>query len=277
MRGCGLQALHGRGPDRRVSPHEVIRMSDRQEIRRLLGRLSLCSDLTPEALEALELASSLRCLAAGETLAMRGESLNHVYGLCDGFVRSEVISESGDRFLVDVHGPGDSVCLAAFLQGSPTPVDLRAQGPARVLLIRGSILEHALDTFPRLSRNAAQLLASGYELVREQLQAQGFLDAEAALAFRVSRFVGRHGLPHPGGGHVLPFRLSQEDLGAAIGFTREAIGRILRRWEQLAWVDLGYARIVVRDLEALEARYLHPSARVMVPALTSYASTARAS
>jgi len=250
-------------------------VSDPQEIRRLLSNLALCSDLPAAALESLELASSIRPLGAGETLAVRGEELNRIYAVCEGFIRSEVVSESGHRFIVDVHGPGDIVCLAAFLQGGVTPVDLRAQVRARVLVVRGSILEHALDTFPRLARNAAMLLASGCELAREQLQAQGFLDAEAALAFRVSRFVARHGIPYGPSGQVLPFRLSQEDLGATIGFTREAIGRILRRWERNAWVDLGYARVVVLDLDALEQCYLHPGVRSHVR-LVRYEGSARA-
>lgn len=253
----------------------VFGVSDQPEIRRLLSGLGLCTDLPAAALEALELASALRPLDAGETLAARGEPLNRVYAVCEGFIRSEIVSENGHRFIVDVHGPGDLLCLAAFLQGGVTPVDLRAQVRARVLAIRGRLLEHALDTFPRLARNAATLLASGCELAREQLQVQGFLDAEAALAFRVSRFVARHGIPHGRGGHVLPFRLSQEDLGATIGFTREAIGRILRRWERNAWVDLGYARVVVLDLDALEQCYLHPAARSHAR-LVRYEDSARA-
>ena len=82
-------------------------------------------------------------------------------------------------------------------------------------------------------------------------RARSFLDAELALALRLSNLLVRHGEPAADGGCMLPFRLSQEDLGSLIGVTREAVGRVLRKWANEGWVDLGYARMVVRDPGAL--------------------------
>jgi len=220
-----------------------------------LRELRFCEGISPVSLEALSRRSALRTARSGELVAVRGDSLDVVYAVSDGFIKSETVSDEGDRFLADVHGAGEVVGLEALLSSRALPFSLRAEGPVTLIEIGVSTINHVAAREPRILRNISEILARRYDIALEQLQAQSLLGAEGALALCITRLTSRFGVPDTRGGTVLPFRLTQEELGAAIGVTREAVGRVLRRWEHRTWVHLGYARLVVRDPKALAAIY----------------------
>jgi CRP-like cAMP-binding protein len=53
------------------------------------------------------------------------------------------------------------------------------------------------------------------------------------------------------GGLHIGFRLSQRELGAMTGLTRESINKHLRAWRAAGWVELAGARVLLSDVVAL--------------------------
>lgn len=158
-------------------------------------------------------------------------------------------------------GPGGWFGLGPLLRARPRDFDLQAEGDTKILLIDAGSFRAAVERDAALGRNVACIISERYELAVEQLRARTFLDLEARLALRLARLIQAHGVADSRGGIALPFRLSQEELGQLVGATREAVGRTLRAWERQNWVNLAYARLVVRDREALTRLYETPTPR----------------
>jgi CRP-like cAMP-binding protein len=210
-------------------------------------------DLPAEDLEALARRSSLHRLDRGEVLALRTAPGPGVYGVVEGFVKAVAHSARGRTFLADIIGPRRFVGFAAALLGGERSMDLRASTDCEVVFVPAQAIDALLALHPALARGIAVLIAQRLQLALEQLRANTFLDAAGGLALRLSRLLEAHGEPAPEGGLTLPFDISQEELGQLIGVTREAVGRCLRLWAHEGWVELGYARLVVRRPEALAA------------------------
>ena len=70
---------------------------------------------------------------------------------------------------------------------------------------------------------------------------------EAALA--LAEEYGKH--PIVGG--PVEVRLPQQDLADLVGTTRESVNKQLRAWEDEGIVELGRARVVLKQPDALEA------------------------
>ena len=133
-----------------------------------------------------------------------------------------------------------------FRANTPDEVELRERVDALYLRIDWRWAQEGAMTIRQGWKPECGFLHYGWEGYSEAIVLYVL-----ALALRLSNLLVRHGEPAADGGCMLPFRLSQEDLGSLIGVTREAVGRVLRKWANEGWVDLGYARMVVRDPGAL--------------------------
>jgi CRP/FNR family transcriptional regulator, cyclic AMP receptor protein len=220
-------------------------------IRSFLAGVDLCRAVSDSGIDQLASIGTARTLSTGEMIFQRNPEDISIVGVCNGFLKADVVIEDGGRFLVDVLGPGEFFGFESVLGGRTPDVTLRAACRTTVAVLRGRSLEPVLHDNEALYRNVLCLMAVRYAHMFEQLQTRCMLDAEAALATRLARLLTRHGVPAPSGGVTLPYRMSQEDLGALIGVTREAAGRVLRRWDRKGWVDLGYARFVARRPDAI--------------------------
>lgn len=224
-----------------------------EHVRRFLGESGPFRELPSARLDELSRRCTVRTLSAGSFLHFRLDETRGVHGLRTGFLKAFAYSEEGRGFLADIVCPGDWFGFAPLLLGSRRHFDLRAETESTLVGIDASVLETVLSRHPEVYRHIALVIAERFELALDQLRANSLLDVERGLAFRLSRLFAAHGRPDPGGGLVLPFRLSQEELGQLIGATREAVGRCLRGWEADGWIDLGYAQLVIRKPEVLAA------------------------
>lgn len=198
--------------------------------------------LPEEEIAALSEQVRLRQYRAGATIFYADDPGTSLHIIQRGRVKLVLSSTEGREMTVDILGPGDFFGELALIDGGPRSATAVALEPTETLT-----LDHAafLNTLKRRPATALALLEVVGERLRradEMLYDVLFLDLPARLAKQLLALADEHGTKTPDGVRI-DLRLSQSDLAAMVGATRESINRCLN-----AFADRG---ILAFDRDAI--------------------------
>jgi CRP/FNR family cyclic AMP-dependent transcriptional regulator len=84
---------------------------------------------------------------------------------------------------------------------------------------------------PTMTFNLASILSRRLRLANAHLAALATMDIEHRLADQLLSLAEEYGEEAPGGGCLIPFRLTQGDLAALVGASRVRVNQILVGWK----------------------------------------------
>jgi CRP/FNR family cyclic AMP-dependent transcriptional regulator len=148
-----------------------------------------------------------RSLPAGTTLIRQGEPCIHAWTVVSGVLIERIVSTDGRLLIPRLPGPGDVV---GGLDARPSLVGVTALRRCSIRPATAGELEAGLAVRER------QALAFASELA--------WLDTPAAIERRLRQIAERFGRDAPGG-TAIGLTLTQEELGAFAGTTRESANR----------------------------------------------------
>ncbi|MGU3538707.1 Crp/Fnr family transcriptional regulator [Methylobacterium sp. A54F] len=208
----------------------------------LLRLNPLFADLGPEVIDRLAGMSSTRTLQAGETLFQVNDPGDALYGIRRGEVRIETGTEGGRRMVLNTLGAGDLFGEIALLDGRERTADAVAVEASEVFVLRRADLLAYLAREPSVAIRLIGLLCARIRYIAGQMTEMTTLPLAARLARRLTL------LAEDFGSEV---QISQEQLGAYVGSTRESVNRQLQAWRRAGHLDLRRGCIVLRDPAAL--------------------------
>jgi CRP/FNR family cyclic AMP-dependent transcriptional regulator len=220
--------------------------------RSLLAKHFLLRHMPEELLAGLARFTTLRRLAAEETLFRKGDPGDGLYGVLDGRVRIHMVSRNGRTVILNILDKGEIFGEIALIDGHPRTADATTMEPTALLHI------HRNHFLPFLRQDAdlcITLLSTLCSRVRWQsgwIEDAAFLEFPARLAKRLIGLGQHYGESHEGGVRIT-IKLTQAELGNMLGATREAVNKHLSLWRAEGLIDLEKGRIVLRDREALAA------------------------
>jgi DNA-binding transcriptional ArsR family regulator len=135
----------------------------------------------------------------------------------------------------------------------PSAGGLRGLEPGIGLIVAASTLEPLIRSDPATAAAVVAACADEAAQARRCLAWATLLDARGRTAAWLGLLAERLGRPEPHRGVSIGARLSQDDLGAMTGLSRETVNRALRALAADGLVRLGRRSYVVPDLEALLA------------------------
>jgi CRP-like cAMP-binding protein len=151
----------------------------------------------------------LTILRPKQTFGRQGEPAPGVAFVEAGVLRISTVAVDGHELLVDVVGPAQTV---GELSGLAT-CTVQALSPVRLRSLGGFSAARALD---ERARRAVALAAD-----------LAWLDVTTRVERRLRDLASRVGRP-TAGGVAIPVRLTQDDLAAMVGSTRESANRAIR-------------------------------------------------
>ncbi|MFE1599492.1 Crp/Fnr family transcriptional regulator [Methylobacterium sp. ID0610] len=209
----------------------------------LLLRLNpLFSDLGPAVIDCLAGLTTTRTVRAGEILFQVGDPGDALYGVRRGEVRIETGTESGRRIVLNSLGAGDLFGEIALLDGRERTADAVASVASEVYVLRRSDLLAYLAREPDVAIRLIGLLCNRIRYIAGQMTEMATLSLGARLARRLTVLAEDFGNE---------IQISQEQLGAYVGGTRESVNRQLQVWRRAGLLDLRRGCVVLRDAEAL--------------------------
>jgi CRP/FNR family transcriptional regulator, cyclic AMP receptor protein len=132
-------------------------MSDKADYR-LIGKSSVCSEITEEESRILAGIMGVRELKDGELLVSEGEGDHTLYILAAGKLGVISRTPEGRDSLVHTMTAGECAGTRAFVDRSPRKATLRAIGNATVYMLTPEAFDTVVDSHPRLAYKVMRAL-----------------------------------------------------------------------------------------------------------------------
>jgi CRP/FNR family transcriptional regulator, cyclic AMP receptor protein len=207
-----------------------------------------------EELEAAERADleqlgAVRRYRRGDVLFHQGDDAGAVVVLRDGHVKATMLDD-GREVILAFPGPGELLGELSAVDGEPRSATVRAVDEIEALVIPGSAFRAFLQRRPRV---ALVLLRSVSERLREsdrQRVDYAVNDVVVRVAGRLVELCDRFGSAD-GAAIDIGLAITQDELAAWAGASREAVAKAMALLRTLGWVQTERRRILVLDLPAL--------------------------
>jgi CRP/FNR family cyclic AMP-dependent transcriptional regulator len=192
----------------------------------------------------------MRSYPPGGVLFREGDSSRDVYAIAGGHVKVLLLTPSGRELLLSAKSAGELVGELAAIDGRPRSASAVALDAVDALVVSPDAFSEVLDEHPRLARRLLRVLATHVRDADWRAADRESGDMTRRVARRVVLLAESFG-EHSGGGVRIALRLTQEDLAAWVGATREATSRALARLRAAGVVTTGRMRLQVLDLDRL--------------------------
>jgi CRP/FNR family transcriptional regulator, cyclic AMP receptor protein len=203
-----------------------------------LARVDLFAALTPEELERLGARLRRRRYPKGAVILVEGDPGTGLYVLESGRARIVVASPAGRELVLDVRGPGEFFGDMALLDGEPRSADVVAAEDCRVLILQREDFVRFVETHPQAALRLLAVLSRRLRRLTRQHRDATLLDVAARVASALLRLADEDGAPAGDGTGVvvIPTTLTQADLAAQVGVTRESVNKWLRYYQRRGWI-----------------------------------------
>ncbi|GAB4332470.1 MAG: Crp/Fnr family transcriptional regulator [Phototrophicales bacterium] len=179
--------------------------------------------LKPESLEHIKEQSHRRMFAAGATIFSEGERCAGFHIVVDGLVRIYRVNPEGRLHTLSLLRPVSTFNEVAAVDGRHNPFNAVAVTQAEVMILSHKCLMGLLANEPSLLENYVQQLAHLNRDYLERLEDMTFRSIPSRLA---KLFL--HETTYADQISETPTKLTQEEIAAILGTTREVVGRALR-------------------------------------------------
>ena len=211
---------------------------------------SFLSRLRPAERDALTERGRLHRWRKGAVLCPQDEPCRWVALVTDGTVKATVHTRQGGQVILGVHGPGALLCGAEAAAGRRRSATFAALEPVAALVVPRPAF---LDFLRTHDRALWFFLDDVCRQLREADRAR-IAFAAADIPVRLARLLvdlaERFGRPDEKGLRI-SLALTQQELAAFVGASREAVSSTLATLRTRGWIETGRRFVVVRDLAAL--------------------------
>jgi CRP/FNR family transcriptional regulator, cyclic AMP receptor protein len=175
-------------------------------------------------------------VAAGATV-MRAQT--PALGVClvlRGTLRVRVATASSTPVTLALVGPGEVLGEMALLDGAACATEVTAVENCELAWIDRETFRDALACWPRFSHGIAELLARRLRQADRTIYSLVALEVDQRVAQRVLDFAETYGEPDGELAIRLPMRITQHDLAAMVGASRERTNRALMAFKRRGWI-----------------------------------------
>ncbi len=218
--------------------------------RRLLEQCSLFQPLTAEERQRMFAYAHARRYAAGETIFLKGSPGQGMMAVVSGEVRISAPSADGKEIILATIHSGEVFGELALLDGKERTADAVALSPCEIVTLDRRDILPLLRQQPELCLKLLEVVCERLRRTDALVEEILFFNIPKRLAKALLRAAGRRISPSKTA--QLHVRLSQRDLGAMIGGTRESVNRCLADWQRQGVIRIDDGVIVIADPAALE-------------------------
>lgn len=218
-----------------------------------LAAIPFFGGLDPDALERLAASMRSRKFRRGEVIFHIGDPGDALFVIVSGEVKISLPSETGDEAILATLRPGDFFGEIALLDGAPRSASASALMPTETVILPRDRLRELIATETGVRDALLASIAGELRRLTTHVEELHFLDITGRLAARLVRLAQESGTPLADGSLRLRTNLTQADLAAMVGCTRQSVNKLLGQFTDDGLLRLERDGIVVTDLEGLSA------------------------
>jgi CRP-like cAMP-binding protein len=217
-----------------------------------LAAVPLFGGLDDEGRAGLIRGMRMRRFRRGETVFHVGDPGDALFIVMSGSIKIVLPAETGDEAILATLRPGDFFGELALLDGAPRSATAIAIEPTETYVLPRDRFRELIATEPLMREALLATLAAEVRRLTHHVEELHFLDITGRLASRLARLANESSAsPLPDGSIRLAGPLTQGDLAAMIGCTRQSVNKLLGMFTDDGLIRLERDRIVVLDLDGL--------------------------
>jgi CRP/FNR family transcriptional regulator, cyclic AMP receptor protein len=209
--------------------------------------------LEPEALDRLASGMRSRRFRRGEVIFHIGDPGNALFIIVEGEVKISLPSETGEEAILATLRPGDFFGELALLDGAPRSASATALSATETVVLPRDRFRELIATEAGVRDALLASIAGELRRLTTHVEELHFLDITGRLAARLVRLAQEGGTKLPDGGLRLRTNLTQGDLAAMVGCTRQSVNKLLGQFTDDQLIRLDREGIVIVDMEGLTA------------------------
>lgn len=220
-----------------------------------LSQISLFEELHDEELTELNGLLHRKTFGAGSNIINVADRAEQVFILLEGTVKIYVDQLDGSEVILAFLGPGDAFGEMSMVGNGGRSANVVAMEECVCLSMDRSSFHRCLKSMPGLSYNLVRLMNRRLRLANEQIQALSTLDVRGRVARQLLAFAQQYGRKSDDG-VLIPLRLTQTDLAALVGASRERVNQVIVDFKESGYIEVDSThRISVRSLDALSEAF----------------------
>ncbi len=225
-------------------------------LRPLLRSTLLFTDLADDELDLIASAGAVRSLRRNFVLFNEGDAPDELFVVISGLVAisntsahpSARSSTDGRESLLALMRPGDLFGELGFLDGFDRSAQARTLEDTTVLAVPYAPLRAIYENNPNALWNAVRLLGRRLRSMDQALSDAVFLDVMGRTAKRL--------LEMADGAEEFDLPVTQEELAAMVGASRERVNKAISTFVKLGWITQHKRHYTITDREHLTIRAL---------------------
>jgi CRP/FNR family cyclic AMP-dependent transcriptional regulator len=227
-------------------------MVDTSSMSDALAAVPLFAGLDAEGLTSMTRGMRVRRFRRGETIFHLGDPGDALFIVMAGSIKITLPADTGDEAILATLRPGDFFGELALLDGAPRSATAVAIEATETYILPRDQFRELVATEPVMREALLATLAAEVRRLTHHVEELHFLDITGRLASRLARLAAESGARRLADGSVqLAGPLTQGDLAAMIGCTRQSVNKLLGMFSEEGLIRLDRGRIVILDLEGL--------------------------
>jgi CRP/FNR family cyclic AMP-dependent transcriptional regulator len=214
--------------------------------RKLLEERTLFSALDQKARHEIAAYARPRKFIAGESICRLSDPGDSMMAVVLGTVRISLPAIKGKEIILADLQAGEFFGEIALLDGKTRSANATAQTKCELMVLDRRELLPFLERNPVACVKLMEMLCARIRRSDERMADIAFLDLPARLAKTILHYRGARR-----GAGTIKLSLSQSELAAMAGGTRENVNRCLRDWQRRGILELKHRWTIVRQPEAL--------------------------
>jgi CRP/FNR family transcriptional regulator/CRP/FNR family cyclic AMP-dependent transcriptional regulator len=218
-----------------------------------LKQVSIFKGLNDE--EALDLISvaKKRTFRPGEAIFHRDDPGQMLYIIKEGKVKICLISPDGQEISLVVFGKGEYFGEFSLLDGLPRSADAIALEKVECYTLQRADFHNVIMKKPRIAIQVMEVLCERLRKTDQQVEDLIVLDVYGRVAKKLLELAETHGVPGENG-ILIDVRLTQQDLAAMVGASRESVNKVLGYFTDKEFITTDKHKITLHRVADLKRR-----------------------
>jgi CRP/FNR family cyclic AMP-dependent transcriptional regulator len=231
---------------------QVRQPRDPMRLRSALERMPLFRELDEDDLGAIAASVRTRRYRRSEVIFHQGDPGDALHIILGGRVKISTVSETGVEAILATLRPGEFFGALALLDGAPRSASATAVEATETLILPRDRFRQLVDEVPGIRDHVLTQLARELRRLTNHVEELHFLDIAGRLAARLARMAEEQGRPTPDGEVRLDGPITQGELAAMVGSTRQSVNKLLGWLIDDGLIRLERDAIVIVDLPGLQ-------------------------
>ncbi len=207
--------------------------------------------LDGDALQRVAAGMRSRRFRRGEVIFHVGDPGDALFIIVSGEVKIGLPSEAGEEAILVRLQPGDVFGELALLDGAPRSATATALSAAETVVLPRDRFRELIANEPAVRDALLASLALELRRLTTHVEELHFLDITGRLAACLVRLASDGGTTLPDGEVRLRTSLTQGDLAAMVGSTRQSVNKLLGQFASDGLLRIERDAIVLTDIEGL--------------------------